>query len=63
MYATCETVDCFNELQPILVTAEYEVICGVCSAVVSNISNIQPEAGKELPAWILEALAAQNSTN
>lgn len=65
-YATCETTGCGNCMSPIPILrtgGTVMVVCGACGVAVTNIVDIQPVAGKELPAWILEKLQTQNSGN
>lgn len=60
MFATCNTSGCENYLEPI--PFEYPdgevvtVICGSCAVPVTELSEIKPQPGKELPAWILQML-------
>lgn len=62
MYATCETEGCENIYVPIPLPADYgTVICGPCGVPVTNITEMQPDEGKELPEWISEMLQTQNS--
>ena len=61
MYATCETGGCSNAWQPIEVTGEAMVLCGVCLTPITNITDIKPTEGKELPPWISEMLTQPNS--
>lgn len=61
MYATCETGGCSNAWQPIEVTGEAMVLCGVCLIPITNITEIKPNEGTVLPGWISEMLRTQNS--
>lgn len=60
MFATCKTSGCENYLEPI--AFEYPdgevvtVVCGSCASPVADLSEVKPELGKELPAWILQML-------
>ena len=63
MYATCETVGCSNAWQPIEVAGETLVLCGVCLAPITNITDMRPDEGTVLPTWISEMLQTQNSDN
>lgn len=67
VFATCETVDCGNYLQPMEFTfpdgEEVTVMCGVCGVPVTDITNYRPSAGTELPEWISQMLQTQSSAD
>ena len=64
-WATCLTDGCgnFGANIHILTPDGGDVECGVCSQLITNITDIEPEEGRVLPQWILDQLAMQNSTN
>lgn len=51
MYATCETTGCSNAGFPIPVSGERDVVCGVCSQPITNLTATAPEPVKEMPTW------------
>ena len=64
MFATCNASGCDNYLEPI--AFEYPdgevvtVVCGSCASPVTDLSEVKPELGKELPAWILQMLPTKS---
>lgn len=62
-WATCLTDNCGNYGASIhiLTPDGGDVECGVCGQPITDLTNIQPEEGKELPPWISEMLTQPNS--
>ena len=57
MFATCTTSGCVNAFSPLEVPRGVDsVACGPCGQPITNITDLKPNIGKELPAWILQML-------
>lgn len=52
MYAKCHTVGCENQLVPIPVTGEVQVVCGPCGQPITDLTDTPSELPKEVPAWL-----------
>lgn len=62
MYVTCTTSNCVNAFTAIEVPEGVDsVACGPCGNPVTDITDIKPTEGRELPAWISQMLQTQNS--